>query len=271
MVSEKISITLLVDELSAPGFMPEFGLALLLETDGRKILFDTGAGEALLPNLRTAGIAPETISEVILSHGHYDHTGGLAALAPQCVWCAPGVELPHFSRHADGSVHDISMPEKSLSVLKKSKITYVENFTEIMPGLWLTGPIPRLSDEDCGGDFYREKECISVDIIPEEQALLTADGTLISGCCHAGIINTLEFCRKVRPEITIHTVIGGLHLRRASEKRLQETAVFLRNYGIKHLSLFHCTGANAVTALQKALPDCRIDTPLPGEKQQSEI
>ena len=260
-----MKITLLADNRESGAFLPEFGLALLLEQAGKRLLFDTGAGTALLPNLKLLGLKPENLPEVILSHGHYDHTGGIADLVPRRVWCAPGIFEKHYSRHADGSIHDISMPESSAAVLRKSGIMTVNHFSEIMPGIWLTGPVPRISGEDCGGDFYREKECLCKDTIPEEQALLTRNGILISGCCHAGIINTLLFCREKHPEIVIHTIVGGLHLRHASEERIRKTAAFLQENKIRQLVLFHCTGEAAVDKLKELLPDCSVVSPLPGE------
>lgn len=260
-----MKITLLVDSVASGAFAAEFGLSLLLERDGRTILFDTGAGAALVPNLNLLGLSADRIQEVVLSHGHYDHTGGLAHLKPQKIWCVPGSDLSHFSCHADGSIHDISMPENSVAVLKQSKAVYIRSFAEIADGIWLTGAIPRVSGEDCGGNFFREVQCRTGDTVPEEQALLTAEGTLISGCCHAGIINTLQYCREQHPEIPVRTIVGGLHLRHASAERLEKTAEFLRQTEIQEMYLFHCTGDNAVAELQKYLPGCKISSPVVGE------
>ena len=144
-------------------------------------------------------------------------------------------------------------------------INYIENFTVIAPGLYLTGPIPRKSFEDPGGKFFHDKACTIPDIVSEEQALLTADGVLITGCCHAGIINTLEYCKSVHPEIKIRTIVGGLHLRHASEQRLAATAEYLLQSSVKELYLLHCTGSNAIEYLQTTLPDCQIKSPQLGE------
>ena len=86
-------------------------------------------------------------------------------------------------------------------------------------------------------------------LIPEEQALLLASGILITGCCHAGIINTGEACRRACPNIAIRTIIGGLHLRHASKDRLERTASYLASLDLECLVLMHCTGENAVEYL----------------------
>jgi 7,8-dihydropterin-6-yl-methyl-4-(beta-D-ribofuranosyl)aminobenzene 5'-phosphate synthase len=157
------------------------------------------------------------------------------------------------------------MPENSVAVLKQSKAVYIRSFAGIADGIWLTGAIPRVSGEDCGGNFFREVQCRTGDTVPEEQALLTAEGTLITGCCHAGIINTLQYCREQHPEIPVRTIVGGLHLRHASAARLEKTAEFLRQTEVQEMYLFHCTGDNAVAELQKYLPGCKISSPVVGE------
>ena len=260
-----MKITLLVDQGAAGKLRSEFGLAFLLESSAGDYLFDTGSESALLHNLAILNIPPEKVSKVILSHGHYDHTGGLAGLSPQAIYCCRDITQKHYSYHGPGDVHHISMPEASQQVLKESTIHYIDDFSAIAPGLYLTGPIPRQSFEDCGGKFYHDCECTLPDTVSGEQALLTADGVLISGCCHAGIINTLEYCRKIHPEIAIHSIVGGLHLRNASPERLQATAEYLQNSGVKTLYLGHCTGRNAIDFMQSALQGCTVKSPLPGE------
>ena len=261
-----MKITVVVGEEAKAPLVSEFGLSLLIENEGKSFLFDTGAGEALIPNLNALGIAPEKYARVILSHGHYDHTGGLAGLKPEEIWFSPGVEDEQFSRHADGTVHRITMPGKSLEVARSSKATAVNLFDYIGYGIFLTGPIPRVSTEKCGGDFYHDEKCTEKDNVPEELALVSSSGVLVTGCCHAGIINTLLFCHKILPELPVHTIVGGLHLRNADEIRLEQTANILRQFKIRNLYLMHCTGENAIAYLRTHLPECRIYTPGAGER-----
>ena len=260
-----MKITVAVDNRENPPFLAEFGLALVLDTDSGRFLFDTGAGQALTSNLSQLGIAAGSIRRVILSHGHYDHTGGLAGLQPDEIWCCREIRSGHYSLHADQTVHRISMPDAARTVLEQARIRWVGAFQEFAQGLYLTGPIPRRSGEDCGGAFFHDESCCIPDTVPEEQALLTASGILITGCCHAGIINTVRYCAEIHPEIRVRTVVGGLHLRNADEERLKRTADFFRKNRIRELFLMHCTGDAAVDYLCKALPECRICSPLPGE------
>jgi len=256
------TIHCIVDTLAEAGYMSEFGLSLFLETNGRRILFDTGAGEALIPNAARMGLDLNSATDIVLSHGHYDHTGGLVELdqPPRTpVYVGRGIMEPCWSLHDDGTKHRITMPPESQSVLAKCQVHEIDAFTGIYPGIFLTGPIPRASGEDCGGHFFSDEACTKPNPIPEEQAFLLASGVLITGCCHAGIINTVEACRKTRPDIAIRTIIGGLHLRHASEERHERTASYLASLGLERLILMHCTGENAVEYLRSRLA-CEVAT-----------
>ena len=256
------TIHCIVDTIAEAGYMPEFGLSLFIEANGRRILFDTGAGGALVPNAARMGIELNSATDLVLSHGHYDHTGGLAKLDPPPqtpVYIGRSIVEPCWSLHDDGTKHRITMPPESRAVLSECNVREISAFTEIYPGMFLTGPIPRASGEDCGGHFFSDEACTMPNLIPEEQALLLASGVLITGCCHAGIINTVEACRKARPDIAIRTIVGGLHLRHASEERLEHTASYLASLNLERLVPMHCTGENAVEYLRSRLA-CEVAT-----------
>lgn len=255
-----IRITVVVDNVGNVPWCVEHGLALIVETETDRILFDTGAGQALLPNLERLGVGPGELRQVVLSHGHWDHTGGLGGLSPREVWSVPGVEQTRYSCHPGKPVRELSMPESARRVLQSAEIHEVKSFVRMLPGIYLTGPIPRLSGEDCGGPFYLDPKQNVPDTIPDEQAMLTDDGWLICGCCHCGIINLLQYCRKEHPEISIRSIIGGLHLLNANHARLEQTVDALKEFKIETLMLLHCTGANAVAFLRQRLPECRIQT-----------
>lgn len=264
-MSHQTEITVLSDNGAAAPFAAEHGLSLRIRHRDADLLFDTGAGHALPVNLPL--LVPEKnfpSSGIILSHGHYDHTGGLKLFSGCDLWHGPDADGPHFSLHSDGTLHDIAMPSAVRSGLNGFRCHRVDTFSEILPGIFLTGPIPRHSGEDTGGDFYLDADCTKTDTVHDEIALLLDTGILIQGCCHAGIINTLDHCRACRPDIPIHTVIGGLHLLHADRDRLDATASCLRSSGIRSLYLMHCTGADAIDYLRQALPDRAIHTPAAG-------
>ncbi len=265
MKNDTATITVLVENHAEPPFEAEHGLALKIEYRNRTFLFDTGAGGTLLQNLAVLGIPPESFREIILSHGHSDHTGALHQLVSGNLRHVPGVEKTRFSRHPGVPVRNIAMPPEAVSALPRFHRHEVTEFTGIGDGVFLTGAIPRTTSEDCGGPFFLDAAGSTPDPIADEQAMLLDCGVLIQGCCHAGIVNTLQFCRRHHPEIAVHTVVGGLHLLHAENARLQMTAEALRQSEVRQLFLMHCTGENAVAFLKKELPSCRIHTPVTGE------
>lgn len=266
-MENKILCTSLVDTRTTGVCRPEFGLSLFLEAYGKRLLLDAGQGEVLLSNAEALGIDLQSLDGVVLSHGHYDHTGGLARLFPRCpVYAVEGVAAPCFSRRDDGVRHWISMPEESKRALEELELRIVDGFTEIFPGIFLTGPIERTSGEDCGGHFFTDDSCVVPNVVPEEQSILFENGTLVTGCCHAGLINTVETCRKNRPDIPIRAIVGGLHLLHAGKERLEKTAECLSGLPLEIMILMHCTGEEAGRFLQARL-HCRVIWGMAGQRE----
>lgn len=259
-----MKVTVLIDNQARPGWVSEHGLALVLELPEGLLLFDTGAGAALPKNLTAAGVDISRIRWCVLSHGHFDHTGGLAYLLAQTpkveLYHGSGVERVRYSLHPERPVKALTMPADAMAALKALPQEHVHTVAcsqAVLPGLVLTGPIPRESFEDCGGPFFTDQAGTSPDRLEDEIALLTQSGTLIQGCCHAGIINTVEHCKRSHPDIRIRTILGGLHLLHASEERLEKTADYLNALNLDRLILLHCTGEGAVACFKQRL-NCEV-------------
>lgn len=259
---DKIRIRVLVNNNAIPSWRTEHGLSLALEYGGEWLLFDTGAGEALPENLRLSNMNPDDFKMLILSHGHNDHTGGLEWILPRMpdvkIFHAPGIEVKRYSLHPGQPPHDISLPEAGAAALRRHKsVKVVSGFEEIAPGVFFTGEIERHSAEDCGGPFYFDTDGQNPDFLGDEGSLLLRDGILITGCCHAGIINTVDHCRKYHPEITIRVIAGGLHLCHASAERLKMTSEALNSLNLEKTVLLHCTGTEAEKYLKETL-NCEV-------------
>jgi 7,8-dihydropterin-6-yl-methyl-4-(beta-D-ribofuranosyl)aminobenzene 5'-phosphate synthase len=267
-----ISLTVLVDNRARPPLQGEHGFSALIEIMGRRVLFDTGQGPCLLPNARALGQDLSDLDAVALSHGHYDHTGGLpqvvagAGLMP--VYALPGLATPRYC--LDGSVppRAVHMPDAARDAMLDRPLSCVRWVTtpqEIVPGLHLSGPIPRANDfEDSGGPFYLDAGGEVADPLDDDQALWldTAWGTvLVLGCCHVGLANTLEHVRAHTGGRPVRGVLGGMHLLRASAERLERTCAALAAAGVDLLAPCHCTGDRAVERLRQAfgprVQDCR--------------
>lgn len=264
-----VTLTVLVDNRAGFGCLAEHGFALWIEHGDRRILLDTGQGEVLEPNARTLGIDLGRTDALVLSHGHYDHTGGLPLVlsaAPRAsLSCHPGVTEPRYSIR-DGEARDIRMPQASmraLNALSPDRLRWSGEPVRLCEGLGLSGTIPRRTDfEDAGGPFFFDPHGHRPDPVADDQSLWirTDKGLVIcTGCCHAGLINTLTHLQDVTGEERIRAVIGGLHLGAASAERLEKTARALRDMGVGLLVPCHCTGEAATAWLVDHL-DCEVHT-----------
>jgi len=255
----KLEIKILSMMLADEGF-GEWGFAALVEVDGRRILFDTGAhDDTVQRNLKELGLDLSDVEMVILSHNHDDHTAGLLTLRRQfaaksakalgTVYAGSGIFLPRIS--ANGQLSDRMAEVKRAYEATGGAVIDVSKPTEILPGVWLTGPVPRVHPErnwSSVGKVRTAKGDIE-DTVPEDMTLViqTAQGPVyLFGCGHAGVINTLEHARKTIDPAPVKAVIGGLHLFAADEKHLAWTAGQLKAFGVQQMLGAHCTGIESV-------------------------
>ena len=245
----------------------EHGLSILVEldlgSDGMKLLWDTGAsGEVLLQNSRLLHIDIDAIDQICLSHGHYDHTGGLMAVLQQIKRRIPVLAHP-----------DIFSPKlKARPALGYIGLPFTRNQAEgvgavflecrgpaaLAPGLFTTGEIPRLVGFEKVEGFWTIKEGqYGPDIIPDDLALaavLPGRGlAVITGCAHSGIINTIRQAQRITGVEELYAVIGGFHLMGADRERIDATARTLLELDPAVIRPGHCTGPRAVCLLQQAL------------------
>lgn len=246
----------------------EWGFAALVEVDGKRILFDTGARpETVLNNASEMRVNLSNITDVILSHNHGDHTSGLLALRRHFA----KLDAQAFSRAHVGSGIFLSRPNgdrEGNNVLRLKaeyeasggKFVEYNGPREIAPGVWLTGPVPRVHPErnwgvgGSAGQLKRADGTMAEDTIPEDMSPVidTEEGlVLISGCGHAGIVNTIEHARKKIRSAPVHTAIGGFHLFAASDATLDWTADKLKEFGLASMMGAHCTGIEAVYHLRR--------------------
>lgn len=252
MNAENIRIQIIVDNEAKDGLRAEHGFALWLEVDGQKILFDTGQKDAFLYNADKLNLDLEKADTLILSHGHYDHTGGLADVL-SCnhhvkVYCHAAAFLPRYSIN-DGIAKPVKMTTRamgSIDNLPEERLHWVTTSINTSKAVAVTGEIPRDIDfENTGGSFYFDRDGKRTDAIIDDMALWvnSSKGLIICiGCCHAGIINTINHIKKVSGVSQIHALIGGLHLTDVDNDRLQKTIDLLKQEKIAKIVTCHCTG-----------------------------
>jgi 7,8-dihydropterin-6-yl-methyl-4-(beta-D-ribofuranosyl)aminobenzene 5'-phosphate synthase len=264
-MKNSVKITTIVENTArGKNITSEHGLSFFIETGGEKIIFDTGQGLSFVKNAGILGLNLAQASSIVLSHGHYDHTGGLVKatrITPEAkIFAHPDALISRYSKHKDGSIHEIGMPgDAKEKMFANTSVTLNEGPTEIPGGLKLTGTIPRLTDfEDTGGDFYKDLECTEKDSINDDQAgyVETPRGTVvILGCAHSGIINTINYIKKLTGGKKIYAVAGGMHLVNAGPERITKTVEELRILNIKILAPGHCAGFKPSAILFAEFPE----------------
>ncbi len=246
----------------------EWGFSALVEIDGRRILFDTGERpETVLQNARELKIDLRGVTDVILSHHHGDHVGGLLTLRRELARTSPDA----LKRAYVGAGIFLSRPgpdgretNEALKIKKEyetlgGSFVVIERGTQLFPGVWLTGPVPRTYPERNWSlkrtirfPDGRQEE----DNVPEDMSLVldTAKGlVLVSGCGHAGIINTLEFARQIVRDTRVYATLGGFHLFEADAATLDWTATKLKAMEVSNFLGAHCTGIEPVYQLRQRL------------------
>jgi 7,8-dihydropterin-6-yl-methyl-4-(beta-D-ribofuranosyl)aminobenzene 5'-phosphate synthase len=243
----------------------EWGFAALVEVDGRRILFDTGANDDTVQrNLKAMGLDLSDVELVILSHNHADHTTRLlplrrqfAARTPKAlgkVFAGSGIFWPRIG--AGGGVDDRMARIKREYEGTGGTVVEITKPLEIVPGVWLTGPVPRVHPERNWSALGKVRGAAGdvEDTVPEDMTLVvqTNQGLVyVFGCGHAGVINTLEHSRKTIDPSPVKAVIGGLHLFAADEKHLAWTAAQLKGFGVQQLVGAHCTGIESVYRIRE--------------------
>lgn len=269
----KTKLTIVAENTVAMPFIPgitagllgEHGLAVLIETETERWLYDTGRGKALVPNLATLNVPVDSLNGVILSHGHLDHVSGLAEILkirtkPLTVYAHPGVFINRFHKPGDKLKPVGMIPNRTELEQMGAIFQFNEGPHMLAPGLWLTGRIPRKNAIETIQEpfFAEESQGLAPDFIWDEQALAIegACGVLIlSGCSHAGIVNTISCVKEILPEQKIWGIMGGLHLLNAGQQRLDFTIEALKAEQVEFISVGHCTGFCETAAIAAAFPE----------------
>ena len=261
-LNKTIKITTLIDNTASGDFLSEHGLSFWIEYGDRRVLFDTGQSDIIVKNAKLLNTNLVETNAIILSHGHYDHTGGLAAVldiaSKAKIYLHPTAIEPKFSQKTAGA-ESIGMPEDAKKIIRVRQVIWTEMPTRIFPGVTVTGQVPRINNfEDVGGAFFLDESCREPDELLDDQTLFieTAKGlVIIFGCAHAGVVNTLHYVAKLSGGKCIYAVIGGMHLLNASVGRIEHTIEAFKQYDVQKIGLAHCTGSKAVEKFKTAFPD----------------
>ncbi len=243
----------------------EWGFAALVEAGEARLLFDTGGrADAVLHNAEALGVDLAPITDVVLSHGHWDHTGGLVSLrrilrdrnpaAISRAHVAPGFFVERFRGGRPFSLG--AEARREYEALGGSFIEHARP-TELAPGVHLTGPVRRTHREgNPPRDIFVGAATQPVtDDVPEDASLVleAVEGpVVVTGCGHAGVVNIVEAALDIVGGQRITAVVGGLHLFDADDAALEWTGAQFRRVGVAHVLGAHCTGIEAVFRLRAA-------------------
>lgn len=243
----------------------EHGFSVFIETEYGNYLLDTGQGSTLIHNALSLKKDLRKVNKIFLSHGHYDHTGGLLPFLNIVhgveVIGHPDVFMNRYARRPSGEINYIGIPYRQV-LLEGMGARFIlhKTFEEVGPGLFLTGEIPRKTTFE-GGDAHlliKEGDGYIPDPFLDDQSLIldTPKGLIIIlGCAHAGTINTINHAIDRMGKDKIYAVVGGMHLHSSTSDQIEQTVKALNEFDLGRLGTSHCTGPNASHILASVFGD----------------
>jgi 7,8-dihydropterin-6-yl-methyl-4-(beta-D-ribofuranosyl)aminobenzene 5'-phosphate synthase len=264
-----ISITILCDNgISRSGFIGEHGFSLLIESGDKKYLFDTGPGMSLPLNLKVLNKDLKSLDKVFMSHGHYDHTGGLKWVIQQAGKVEVVAHPDIFSGHMTLNAQDTDEPPRYIGCqftqdeLEQLGATFAftDHTREVSPGLWfVTGinPDPEKRPKDARLLIPQGEKFVRDPIEDDASLLLKTDGApiLVLGCAHAGVFNILDHIRENMGITKLRAILGGTHLMFFESKDIRRAIDKFEEFSIDLVGVSHCTGFQAAVELSKHFGD----------------
>jgi len=266
-----INVTLLAtnlsDQLGPMTSQGEFSFAAWVEVGEKAFLFDTGwSPENVLSNARVLGIDLSRAEDLIVSHHHYDHVGGIETLRRELSKSNPNaLSRIHVAEGMFASRPEPDGREDNLMIGIRERLTGTgveflvhKQPTEIAAGVWVSGPIPRVHAEKNipvgAGWMIQKGDTLEPDLVPESQVLvIQSDGgpVVITGCGHAGLINSLEYAQDMADGAPPYAAIGGFHLYAATDDVMSWTAEHIKSLGLEYMIGAHCTGVEKLFTLRE--------------------
>jgi 7,8-dihydropterin-6-yl-methyl-4-(beta-D-ribofuranosyl)aminobenzene 5'-phosphate synthase len=257
----KLKLTTLSENTAGNGIvLAEWGLSILIETEAMTVLLDTGQSLSVNYNADILGVDLSKVDKIVLSHGHYDHTGGLRPVLQKMrkeveIVAHPDIWAPKYARRQGHPDRYIGIPFQRADLeslgarfnLSRGPVKIADNITT-------TGEVPVVTDFEPIDPFLFVKE--GADFKPDElrddQAIVINTGSglvVVLGCAHRGMINTLYHAQQLTGVKEINLVIGGCHLIGAKEARIWQTITALKELGVGRIGISHCTGLPAAAIM----------------------
>jgi 7,8-dihydropterin-6-yl-methyl-4-(beta-D-ribofuranosyl)aminobenzene 5'-phosphate synthase len=261
----EVKLTTLSENTANHGFLAEWGLSIMVEVDGLRILADTGLSFSAVHNAQLMGVDLSTIDRIVLSHGHVDHTGGLREVlkirGEVEVIAHPDIWAPKYVKHENGKLEYAGIPFTREELEScGAQFNLAKEPVHISEHAMTTGEIPMVSgyEEIDDNILVKEDGALQPDPMADDLALVidTDFGlVVILGCAHHGIVNTIRRAQSLTGKEPVYAVIGGTHLVQASKERIKRTIADLKEIGIQKLGVSHCTGFTASVRLAQEFED----------------
>ena len=241
--------TLIENTSCVDGFAYEHGLSLYIETEKMRILFDSGQSGAFADNAVKLGIDLGKVDVMILSHGHYDHSGGIGRFLELNNTAPVYISSTAFGMHYNAEDRYIGVDEE---LTNSSRFVFVDDYEEIGEGITLYGAdkINAVTPIDSAGLKIKALSGMIPDTFRHEQYLMIEENNhkvLISGCSHNGILNIME---TMKPDV----LVGGFHFMKKSVEEVKAPADKLMEYDTKYFTC-HCTGHEQFDCMKQIMGD----------------
>ena len=258
----------------------EWGLSILIESRGEKILLDTGMSPMFAENAKAMGIDLSDVSALVISHGHFDHTGGAETFADinrdAPIYVHKDALYTTYGE-VDGVMDDYTcgiLWDDALRRKLQPRIRFTSHKQQIGDHVWVVVNIPSMKEYPPTENFFRRlnikgaaldgRLAVEPDPMDHEQFIaVEEEGRLhvFSGCSHKGIIPTLRFAMQLFPDYPIAGFTAGMHLHAVSANKRSEIIDALAAMNLDYVVPLHCTGMKAIVEMKMKMGDrCKIMT-----------
>lgn len=259
--------TLSENAVAIPDVLAEWGFSALIEVEGMSLLLDTGASNTVIHNAGMLGIDLKKVDRIILSHGHYDHTGGLQNVLRAMrkkieIVAHPDIWAEKYSRQNDGVYRYVGIPfQRQVLESLGASFTLAKEPVRFTDTVMTTGEVPEITEYEQiepNRFWIKDEGEMKPDPLADDLALIinTKPGLIVVlGCGHRGLINTLRQAQKLTRRQEIRLALGGCHLIGSSEERIWMTISALKEMDVQSIGVSHCTGLPAAAIMARELGD----------------
>ncbi|HOV13321.1 MAG TPA: MBL fold metallo-hydrolase [Spirochaetota bacterium] len=251
-------IVTLIENLSyKQNLVGEHGLSIYIETDKKKILFDAGQSGLFVNNAKYMGIDLSQVDDVVISHGHYDHTGGLYAFLKENKKAKIHIKESAFQNKYRGQEKYIGFPYNIN--LFEDRFNFITEITQIDDEIYIIPEIEIFNEEDTHFTNMKIKNRYTVkeDEFTDEQFILiknSSEISIITGCSHRGITNIIETGKK-ESDLPINLIMGGFHFDKEEDEKIKKIINYFESINPKKIGFSHCSGIEAFSLFKERMKD----------------